>query len=448
MAPSGTTLAALPAVDPLIAAVVRDPAPRITASLPRVLGDLDSAEDATQPAILVARETWPTAAVPERPGAWLMTVAGNRAIDRLRREARGRDLARDLARLPVGPPDPDDRLRLLFRCCHPALARLAQVALTVRTVRGLTTAEVARALLATEPGTAQRIVRAKRTIVTARIPYRLPSPRDLQERLREVLAVLYLMFNEGYLATGPTPSYRLGLAADATWLTALLSRLMPAEPEVQVPLALCRLHTARLPARVDPAGPLVLIQDPDRSLWDHVAIAAAARRLDRAEQAGRVGPSQLQARIASVHARAPSVADTDWGMVRGLDHQRAALDPSPVVALNRAIALGHAGGPAAALAAVDHLAGALPRSHLLHAARAERLRTLAQGPEARVAFERARQLTSNPAELAHRAERIGAAAPCAPPPGRRIETPAARRRSSIVPVALRPLIRPAPPMTR
>ena len=393
------------AVDAAIARVFRDEAGRITAALLRLLGDFDLAEDATQQAIVLALETWSRTGIPDRPGAWLTAVARNRAIDRLRREARGRERLAELAAAPR-PQGSDDRLRLIFTCCHPALAREAQLALTLRAVAGFTTAEVARALLTSETAAAQRIVRAKRTIVAAGVPYRIPAAAELDARVEEVLAVLYLMFNEGYLATGPAAGHRRELAEEAVWLAGLLSRLMPDQPEVLGLLALCRLHHARAAARFAPGGSLVLLQDQDRSLWDRHAITEALRLLERAAATGRVGPYQLQAAIAARHALAPSWPATDWRSIVGLYDRLLAIAPSPVVELNRAIALSHRAGPGPALAAVDGLAGPLDRSHLLHATRAELLTQLGRGAEAGQALRRAADLTRNPTERAHLRQRL------------------------------------------
>ena len=390
-----------------IARVFREEAGQLTAALVRTLGDFDEAEDLVQDALLAGLEHWPSAGVPAKPGAWLMTVARRRAIDRWRRRAHYQDLLRQLPVDPGGEPgEPDDRLRLIFTCCHPSLAREAQLALTLRAVLGLTTAEVARAFLSTEATIAQRIVRAKRKIVEARIPYRVPEPGELAGRLDEVLRVLYLLFNEGYLATGGTVAFRRDLTEDAEWLTALLARLLPDQPEVVGLLVLIRLHRARDRARMGPEGRLVLLQHQNRSLWDRAAISAAAALLERASRASRPGPYQVQAAIVACHAEAPSWDETDWPQILALYDVLLRFDRSPIVALNRAIALRYVDGPAAALETLGRLAGALDRYHLFHATRAELLRALGRTAEARDADLRAIELTANPAERALLQERI------------------------------------------
>ena len=320
--------------------VFREEAGRLTASLVRLLGDFALAEELVAEALVEALEHWPRAGVPERPGAWLLTTARRKGLDRLRREAKYAEKLRLVAALGAPPPrEPDDRLRLIFTCCHPALAREAQVALTLRAVVGLTTAEIARAFLVSEATLAKRIVRAKAKIVAAGIPYRVPGPDELRPRLAEVLTVLYLVFNEGYLATGGEAAVRHDLARDAEWLAGLLVRLLPDEPEPLGLLALMRLHLARWPARLDAQGHLVLLEHQDRARWDRPAIAAAVRLIQRAAERGRPGPYQLQAAIAAVHCEAPSWEATDWPQLLGLYTLLAALDPSPVVRLNGAIAL-------------------------------------------------------------------------------------------------------------
>jgi RNA polymerase sigma-70 factor (ECF subfamily) len=322
-------------------------------------------------------------------------------LDRLRRDARYREKLAQLEEPAMkGPSGPDERLELVFTCCHPALARDAQVALTLRAVMGLTTAEIARAFVVPEATIAQRIVRAKRKIVDAHIPMRVPDAADLPERLDEILAVLYLTFNEGYLATGPSQPARRDLAADAEWLTSLLARLMPDEPEVLGLLGLMRLHLARQPARFTSHGELVLLRDQDRSLWDGEAIERATSLVERAARMRRPAKYQLQAAIAATHASARSWVETDWTEILSLYEVLRLVDPSPVVDLNRAIAVRFAIGPVEALAAVDALAGALDRYHLFHATRGELLRDLGRPSEARAADERALELTENPAERA------------------------------------------------
>ena len=373
-----------------------------------MLGDFDEAEDLVQEALLAALEHWSQEGIPDRPGAWLMTAARRKAIDRWRRQARYQEL---LSRIAVehddAPGEPDDRLRLIFTCCHPAIARDAQLALTLRAVLGLTTAPIARAFLTTEATIAQRIVRAKRKIIESGIPYRVPDAGDLTDRLDEVLRVLYLLFNEGYLATAGAAAARRDLTEDAEWLTALLTRLLPGQPEVMGLLALIRLHRARDRARFGPEGRLVLLQDQDRNLWDRAAIADAVALLQRASRMGRPGPYQVQAAIVACHAEAPSWETTDWPQILALYDVLARFDPSPVIALNRAVALRYVAGANAALDAVAALGGVLDRYHLFHATRAELLRALGRNAEAREADLRAIALTANPAERALLQERIG-----------------------------------------
>jgi RNA polymerase sigma-70 factor (ECF subfamily) len=387
-------------VDPqrAVAAVFREETGLLTASLVRILGDFDVAEEIVQDALLVALERWPVEGIPKRPGAWLLTVARRRAIDQLRRDARYREkLAElDLAR----PSEADDRLRLIFTCCHPALSREAQVALTLRAICGFTTSEIARGFLTSEAAVAKRIVRARRKIVDAKIPYRVPRAEDLEERLGEVLAVLYLMFNEGYLASGGNTPARRDLAEDAAWLAALLVRLLPGEPEPLGLLALMRLHLARAEARFDAAGELVLLRDQDRSRWDRRQIAAGIALLEEAGRQRRPGPYQLQAAIVACHAEAPTWAETDWPQIVVLYDMLLRYTPSPVVRLNRAVALRQVAGVEAALAEINALADALDGYHLFHAVRAELLHDFGQREEARAAELRARDLTANPAERA------------------------------------------------
>jgi len=368
----------------------------------RVMGNFDLAEELVQEALLEAIQHWPKTGIPDRPGAWLFTTARRKAIDQARRDARYKEklVLLEGAAMSLDAAEGDDRLRLIFTCCHPALSREAQLALTLRAVAGLTTVEIARAFITSEATIAQRIVRAKRKIVDAGIPYRIPQDADLAERLQEVLAVLYLMFNEGYLATGGEAATRRDLAEDAAWLAGLLVRLMPREPEALGLLALMRLHLARNDARFDAAGQLVLLQDQDRQKWDRDRIASATALLDRAAALGRPGPYQLQAAIAASHAEAPSWEETDWNEVIALYDALLAFTPSPVVRLNRAIARRHVSGPGVALAEVDATAPELDGYYLFHATRAELLRELGRAVEAHEALERALPLTQNPAERA------------------------------------------------
>ena len=375
----------------------------------RALGDFDLAEELVQEALLEAVEHWPKDGIPDKPGAWLLTTARRKAVDQFRRQARFREKLALLegASMNDDTAEGDDRLRLIFTCCHPALSREAQVALTLRAVAGLTTTEIARAFITSEATIAQRIVRAKRKIVDAKIPYRVPAERDMGERLAEVLAVLYLMFNEGYLATAGERSSRRDLAEDAVWLAGLLVRLMPKEPEALGLLALLRLHLARADSRFDPQGNLVLLQDQDRRRWDQERIASALVVLQRAAVLRRAGPYQLQAAIAACHAQARTWAETDWRQIVALYDTLIELVPSPVVQLNRAIAHRYLDGAEAALPKVDALAEALDDYYLFHATRAELLRNLGRDDEARAALARALDLTSNPAERALLQRRLG-----------------------------------------
>ena len=327
----------------------------MTAALVRVLGDFDLAEEVVQDSLVVALEKWPEQGIPDKPGAWLMTTARRRAIDILRRDRRYRDKLALLERSPVAP-DPteaDDRLRLVFTCCHPALAQEAQVALTLRAVVGVTTPEIAAAFLVSEATVAQRIVRAKRKIVDAGIPYRVPNGSELAGRLDGVLSVLYLMFNEGYLSRGDTVAMRRDLAEDALWLTRLVDTLLPDQPEVLGLLALMRLHLARSAARFDAAGEMILLPEQDRSLWDRESISEAVALLDRAGAMRRTGPYQIQAAIAALHDEAASWEKTDWHQIVMLYDALQRLADSPVVRLNRAVALSQFVGPEIAVGEED-----------------------------------------------------------------------------------------------
>ena len=375
----------------------------------RILGNFDIAEEVVQDSLVTALERWPAQGIPDNPGAWLMTTARRRAIDLLRRDRRYAEKVLILERSSVAgePVEADDRLRLIFTCCHPALPQEAQVALTLRAVAGFTTQEIAAAFLVSEPAMAQRIVRAKRKIVAANIPYRVPEGAELPARLEAVLAVLYLMFNEGYLSRGPGAGMRRDLADDALWLTRLLDRLLPNQAEVLGLLALMKLHLARSAARFDAAGEMVLLPDQDRSRWDQEAIAEGVRTLDTAALLRRPGPYQLQAAIAAVHAEAPSWETTDWEQVVTLYDALLRSANSPVVRLNRAVALSHVRGAQVALGEVNDLALALGDYHLFHATRAELLDELGEAALATEARRRALELCQNPAERALLLRKLG-----------------------------------------
>jgi RNA polymerase sigma factor (sigma-70 family) len=386
-----------------LARVVRQHAGQLAASLVRVTGDFAAAEDLVQDAVVAALQHWPVEGIPERPDAWLFTVARRRGLDHLRRDGNYRAKLAQL-QWPV-QPDADERLRLIFTCCHPALPRQAQIALTLRVVCGLTTAQIARAFLVPETTVAQRITRAKRKITDAGIPYRIPADDELGARLTEVLAVIYLLCNEGYLSTAEQAQSR-DLVDDAEWLASLLHQLMPTEPEVAGLLALVRLHRARAAARFDREGGLVLLQHQDRSLWDREAVTEAARLLARAARQQRPGPYQLQAAIVACHAEAERWEDTDWEQIVLLYDMLLHLAPSPVTRLHRAIALRYRSGPRAAMRELDALACALDRYHLYHATRAELLRELGDPDQARAADRLALELTANPAEQAVLRQRL------------------------------------------
>ena len=387
-----------------LARVVRDHASRLAASLVPLAGDFAAAEDLVQDAIEAALTHWASDGIPERPDAWLYTVARRRGLDVLRRESRHRDKLA-LVAWPA-EPEPDDRLRLIFTCCHPALPRTGQVALTLRVVCGLTTAQIAKAFLIPESTVGQRITRAKRKISDAGIPYRIPAHDDLGARLAEVLAVIYLLFNEGYLSSGPQRAQSRDLTDDAEFLATLLHHLMPTEPEVAGLLALIRLHRARAAARFGPDGEIIQLQHQDRSRWDHEAIAGAGRLIAHAAALNRPGPYQLQAAIVACHAEAKRWEDTDWTQVAVLYDMLLHLAPSPVTRLHRAIALRYVTGPAPALREADALAEDLDGYYLLHATRAELLRELGHADQARAADERALTLTANPAERSLLRQRI------------------------------------------
>ncbi|KQZ10765.1 RNA polymerase subunit sigma-24 [Agromyces sp. Root1464] len=382
---------------------------RVVASLARRFGDLDIAEEAAAEAFATAVERWPADGVPPNPGAWLTTTANRKAIDRIRREQKRADKHREAMMLtddtplePLGAID-DDRLRLIFTCCHPALAMEARIALTLRLVGGLTVPEIARGFLVQESAMARRITRAKDKIAAAGIPYRVPSAQDLPARISGVLAVLYLVFNEGYLATGPgTDPVRAELTAEAIRLTRLIRTLLPGDGEVAGLLALMLLTEARRPARVSTTGELVPLGEQDRGMWSE-ALIDEGHRLVRERLASGIAPGryQLLAAVNAVHTDARDARDTDWRQVVALYDQLVRLDPSPIVALNRAIAVAELDGPDAALPAIDRLSDALGGYHAFHATRAELLRRLGRRDESHDAYGRAIALAGNTAETAY-----------------------------------------------
>ena len=387
----------------------REESGRILATLIRLLGDFDLAEEVVQEAYAAALEQWPDKGLPRNPRAWVVQTARHKAIDRLRRRARFSEKVDELAAMqaleePAGEQeDPgvrDDQLRLIFTCCHPSLATEAQVALTLRTLCGLSTEEIARAFLVPTATMAQRLVRAKHKIREAGIPYRVPPPELLPERMDAVMAVVYLVFTEGYAATMGETLIRRELCAEAIRLARLLDALLPDRAEPPALLALLLLHDSRRATRTNPVGDLVLLEDQDRARWDHAQVAEGLSLVERALRRGPPGPYALQAAIAAVHARAPRAADTDWRQITALYALLLQRFPSPVVALNHAVAVAMSEGPAAGLRLLDSLSarGELSSYHLLPAARADLLRRLGRNREAAAAYREAVALATNAAE--------------------------------------------------
>ena len=400
-----------------VATAFRDEWARVVATLIRFTGDWDLAEECTQDAFALALERWGRDGMPRRPGAWLTTVARNRATDRLRRSSSGEAKVEEAARMWHPPGEGfeadesgigDDRLRLIFTCCHPALSMEAQVALTLRTLAGLTTPEIARAFLVPEATMAQRLVRAKRKIRNAGIPYRVPPAHTLMDRTEGVLSVLYLLYNEGYSATAGSDLVRVNLTEEAIRLARVLVELMPDVPEALGLLALMLLQESRRAARVDVAGALVPLEEQDRSLWDRARVEEGIQELDAAVRLRRPGPYQLQAAIAACHAIAAHPAETDWWEISSLYAELSRMIPSPVVELNRAVAVAMAEGPGAGLRLVDDIdgSGRLVGYHLLHATRADLLRRLDRPGDAASEYEAALGLAGTEAERRYLARRL------------------------------------------
>ncbi|WP_410622287.1 RNA polymerase sigma factor [Amycolatopsis sp. cmx-8-4] len=417
-------------VETAVAEAFREEWGQVVATLIRITGDWDLAEECAQEAFALALRTWPRDGVPKRPGAWLTTAARNRATDRLRRETLGAAKLREAGRMHI-PEDPDtgdsdvpdDRLRLIFTCCHPALATEAQVALALRTLAGLSTAEIARAFLVPEATMSQRLVRVKRKIRHARIPYRVPPAHLLPERTAAVLGVLYLTFNEGYSATAGPDLLRPDLAAEAVRLGRVLARLMPDEPEVLGLLALMLLQHARRATRVGPGGELVPLEEQDRTRWDTSLIAEGTQLLETALRRRHPGPYQIQAAIAACHATAATPADTDWAQIAGLYRELRKFVPSAIVALNRAVAVGMADGPLAGLALLDELTDALEGYHLLPATRADFLRRLGRHDEAAHWYATALDLATTAVERSYLTRRISETVSVPAGPIRRVGEP-------------------------
>ncbi len=401
-----------PSVHRAIDAVWRIESARLIAALARVTGDVGAAEDLAQDALLAALEQWPASGIPDNPGAWLMSVGKRRAIDQMRHASLATEKHEQIGRELDDRPDEDldaalddqigdDLLRLVFTACHPLLATEARVALTLRLLGGLTTGEIARAFLATEPTIAQRIVRAKKTLADAKVPFEVPRDAELTARLASVLEVIYLIFNEGYSATAGDDWTRPALCDDALRLGRILAGLMPDEPEVHGLAALMEIQASRLAARTGPLGEPILLFDQNRARWDQLLIRRGLAALERAEDIGKPARTYvLQAEIAACHARARTNEDTDWGRIVAMYGALAALEHSPVVELNRAVAISMASGPAAGLAAVDAIAGhaTLKNYHLLPAVRGDFLAKLGRADEARAEFERAASLAQNARE--------------------------------------------------